>query len=76
MPSELADIRKSLTGAVIKNYSGFDFYINTYKDKLIINACCGIAKVNAAVCTQVMIDHFDVDAIINTGVAGGMDTNG
>ncbi len=23
MPSELADIRKSLTGAVIKNYSGF-----------------------------------------------------
>lgn len=74
MPSELADIRKSLTGAVIKNYSGFDFYINTYKDKLIINACCGIAKVNAAVCTQVMIDHFDVDAIINTGVAGGMDT--
>ena len=74
MPSELADIRKSLTGAVIKNYSGFDFYINTYKDKLIINACCGIAKVNAAVCAQVMIDHFDVDAIINTGVAGGMDT--
>jgi adenosylhomocysteine nucleosidase len=74
MPSELADIRKTLVGAVVKKYSGYDFYINTYGDKLVVNACCGIAKVNAAVCAQVMIDRFDVDAIINTGVAGGMNT--
>ncbi len=73
MPSELADIRNVLKDAVVKNYAGYDFYICTYKDKLIINACSGIAKVNAALCTQVMIDKFDVDAIINTGVAGGMD---
>lgn len=73
MPSELADIRNILTGSVIKNYSGFDFYINTYEGKLVINVCCGIAKVNAAVCAQVMIDRFNVDAIINAGVAGGMD---
>ncbi len=72
MPSELADIRNVLNDAVVKTYAGYDFYICTYKDKLIINACCGIAKVNAALCTQVMIDKFDVDAIINTGVAGGM----
>ena len=49
MPSELADIRKTLAGAAVKRYSGYDFYINTYEDKLIVNACCGIAKVNAAV---------------------------
>ena len=75
MPSELADIRKTLAGAAVKRYSGYDFYINTYEDKLIVNACCGIAKVNAAVCAQVMIDRFDVDAIINAGVAGGMNRN-
>lgn len=74
MPSELADIRNTLKGSVVKNYCGFDFYINTYKDKLLINACCGIAKVNAALCTQVMIDKFNVDAVINAGVAGGMNT--
>lgn len=74
MPSELADIRNVLNNAVIKKYAGYDFYVCTYKDKLIINACCGIAKVNAALCTQVMIDKFDVDAIINAGVAGGMNT--
>lgn len=75
MPSELADIRKTLAGAAVKNYSGFDFYISTFNEILVVNACCGIAKVNAAVCAQVMIDRFDVDAIINTGVAGGMDTS-
>lgn len=74
MPSELADIRLMLGEAVIKRISGFDFYINEYKGNKIINACCGIAKVNAALCTQVMIDNFSPDYVINAGVAGGMNT--
>lgn len=73
MPSELKDIRTMLGNAEIKHVSGFDFYINEYKGKRIINACCGIAKVNAAVCTQVLIDNFNPDCIINAGIAGGMD---
>lgn len=72
MPSELADIRATLGETQIRSISGFDFYINTLKGKTIINACCGIAKVNAALCTQVMIDNFHPDCIINTGIAGGM----
>ena len=34
--------------------------------------CCGIGKVNAAVCTQILCDIFEVDMIINTGVAGSL----
>ena len=74
MPSELADIRLMLGETEIKRISGFDFYINEYKGNKIINACCGIAKVNAALCTQVMIDNFSPDYVINAGVAGGMNT--
>lgn len=74
MPSELADIRLMLGEAEIKRISGFDFYINEYKGNKIINACCGIAKVNAALCTQVLIDNFSPDYVINAGVAGGMNT--
>lgn len=33
---------------------------------------CGIGKVNAAMCTQILIDIFNVDAVINTGVAGAI----
>ena len=74
MPSELSDIRKILGEAEIKSFSGFDFYINTYKGKTLINACCGIAKVNAALCTQTAIDAFQPDFVINTGIAGGMNS--
>lgn len=72
MPSELADIRRILGETEIKRISGFEFYINEYKGKKIINACSGIAKVNAALCTQVMIDNFAPEAVINAGIAGGM----
>lgn len=38
----------------------------------VVIACCGIGKVNAALATQYIIDHFNPKAIINTGVAGGV----
>ncbi|MDE5772712.1 MAG: 5'-methylthioadenosine/adenosylhomocysteine nucleosidase [Ruminococcus sp.] len=75
MPSELADIRKTLGEAEKRKVSGFEFFVNEYKGKTIVNACCGIAKVNAALCTQVMIDNFSPDCVINTGIAGGMNTD-
>ncbi len=72
MPSELFGIRETLGEAQVRNISGFDYYINEYCGKELINVCSGIAKVNSALATQVLIDNFDPDAIINTGVAGGM----
>lgn len=73
MPSELADIRKTLNGGRIEKKSGFDFYVNESDSMVLINVCCGIAKVNAAICTQALIDNYHVDAVINAGIAGGMD---
>lgn len=75
MPSELADIRAALGEGEKKHFSGFDFHINSYKGKTLINACCGIAKVNAALCTQAAIDNFHPDCVINTGIAGGMNSS-
>lgn len=45
----------------------------------VINGCgavvaeAGVGKVNAAVTAQTMILRYGVDAVINTGVAGGLD---
>ena len=33
----------------------------------------GVGKVNAALCTQILIDQFQVEAIVFTGVAGALD---
>jgi adenosylhomocysteine nucleosidase len=35
----------------------------------------GIGKVNAAVCAQILVDDFQVEAIINVGIAGGIGEN-
>ena len=32
----------------------------------------GIGKVNAAVCTQILVDEFGAEAVINTGIAGSL----
>lgn len=48
------------------------FFEGDLLDKDVVVVTCGIGKVNAAVCTQILIDHFDVDQVINVGIAGGM----
>lgn len=42
-------------------------------DKDVIVVRSGIGKVNAAVCTQILIDDYRVDKVINVGVAGGIE---
>ncbi len=41
-------------------------------DKEVVVVVSGVGKVNAAICTQILIDHFEVDVVINVGVAGGV----
>ena len=48
------------------------FYKGTYKDKNVVIVRSGIGKVNAAICTQILVDSFGVDAVINTGIAGSL----
>ena len=40
----------------------------------IVTLYTGVCKVNAAIATQILIDHYGVNAVINAGVAGGMDS--
>ena len=46
------------------NFNGYDLVI----------VRCGIGKVNAAIIAQEIIDEYGVDAIINVGVAGAIDS--
>ena len=39
----------------------------------VVVVMCGIGKVCAALTAQILIDRFGVTAIVNTGVAGGLD---
>ena len=52
--------------------ANMDFYEGTLNGANVVIVRCGIGKVNAALCTQILADCFCVTHIINTGVAGSL----
>lgn len=56
---------------VVKKAS-MEFYKGTYKGKNVVIVRSGVGKVNAAICTQILVDIFGADAVINTGIAGSL----
>ena len=72
MEEEITVIRRNMTIKNTRNIASMEFYEGEIEGQKIVLVRCGIGKVNAAVCTQVLIDLFNVSYIINTGVAGGL----
>lgn len=72
MPIEINLIKKHLKIIDEKEYAGFKFYICDKENIKVILTSCSIGKVNAASCTQILIDKFQVTHIINTGIAGSL----
>ncbi len=72
MEEEVIAVKRNMCIKDTKTKAQMEFCLGTFKDKEIVVVRCGIGKVNAAVCTQILIDDFNVSSIINTGVAGGL----
>jgi len=49
------------------------FYEGSINEVDVVTLFCGVCKTNAAIATQILIDNYHVDMIINAGTAGGMD---
>lgn len=58
-----------------KIISSIRFYKGLLEGKEVVIAKCNPGKVNAAICAQTMILTYNIDALINTGVAGGLSKN-
>jgi adenosylhomocysteine nucleosidase len=66
-------ILKNMADKEISVIAGMTFNRGIISGKEVVLATCGVSKVNAALFTQIMIDHFRPDGILFTGVAGSMD---
>ncbi len=53
----------------------WNFFKGTYHGKNVVIVRSGIGKVNAAICTQILADRFHATAIINTGIAGSLQSS-
>ena len=68
---EVKLLKKHLVGE-IRKIAGLSFFAGKIMGKDVVLVCSGIGKVNAALCCQILISEFKVDAVINTGAAGGL----
>ncbi len=72
MELEVATLKNLMTVRTVTAKAGMDFYDGTLDGHPVVVVRCGIGKVNAAMCVQILADLFDVTHIINTGVAGSL----
>lgn len=72
MDLETEQLKALMTIGQKKVVAGITFFDGKLKEQDVIVATCGVGKVNAAVCTQIMISEFGAGVVINTGVSGAI----
>ena len=70
MQMEVDELKASMENVKTEEYSGVTYVSGTIGGKEVVAAVCGIGKVFAAIRAEAMILKFDVDCVINIGVAG------
>ena len=69
---ELEAIKGIMTDVKENKIFENQFYEGNIGKKEVVVSLCGVGKVNAARMTQIMIDKYSPEFIINSGVAGGI----
>ena len=72
MELEVEELKSKMEVSQIVEKASMKFFEGTLNGKEVVIVQCGIGKVNAGMCVQILADLFGVDAVINTGVAGSL----
>lgn len=72
MEEEVNILKEKMSIDAVEKKASMEFFKGKLNDKEVVIVRSGISKVNAAVCTQILIDDFNVDCVINTGIAGSL----
>ncbi len=72
MEIEVSNLKADMSIARTLTKAGMEFCEGNLCGQDVVVVRSGIGKVNAAVCTQILVDEFGVDGVINTGIAGSL----
>ena len=72
MEEEIKRLKDKMENVKISSIASMDFYEGNLDKTSVVVVRSGIGKVNAAICTQILVDRFGIDLVINTGVAGSL----
>ena len=72
MTVEVETLKSQMKDLTFVNRAGMAFYEGLLEDVPVVVVVCGVGKVNAALCVQILCDCFGVTHVVNTGVAGSL----
>ena len=72
MTIEIETLKESLEGMTTSCRTGMEFYEGTLEGIPVVIVQCGVGKVNAAMCAQILCDCYGVTHLVNTGIAGSL----
>lgn len=72
MEEEVRRLKEQMEHVDIKRIASMEFYEGSLEGSPVVVVRSGIGKVNAALCTQILVDRYGVSLVINTGVAGSL----
>ena len=72
MSVEVESLKNSMDHLITTAQTGMEFYEGTLDGLSCVVVECGVGKVNAALCVQILCDRYQVTHIVNTGVAGSL----
>ena len=70
MEEEVSALKEQMTEVSVTKKAGMEFCRGMLNGKPVVVVRSGIGKVNAGICTQILVDDYHVDCVINTGIAG------
>ena len=72
MDVEVATLKEKMENVTVANHAGSAYYEGTLEGCPAVVVQCGVGKVNAAICAQILINLYHVTHIVNTGIAGSL----
>lgn len=72
MDVEVAALKEKMEHMTVTRRAGMEFYDGILEGLPAVVVQCGVGKVNAALCVQILCDCFAVTAVVNTGIAGSL----
>lgn len=72
MELEVEALKAEMSISRMEKRAGMEFFEGSLNGAKVVIVRSGVGKVNAALCTQILADLFQVTHIINTGVAGSL----
>ena len=72
MAVEVAALKEKMENLTVTEKAGMAFFDGILEGQPAVVVQCGVGKVNAAMCAQILCACFDVTHLVNTGIAGSL----